>query len=134
MTYLSKSKQSQIISGVVFLMMAASIHASSNTPLNHAALAEEIPGMTMFGITQFGMNGDDKYIFCDGRDYQRRTIKHFFIAEPVALTPLVMPEPKIELSPPVATPKVQAKPIAIQKKKAPKKTMSKPVADCLSAK
>jgi hypothetical protein len=134
MTYLLKIKQSRIISGVVFLMMAASVHASNNAPLNHAALAEAKPETTIFGITQFGRNGDDKYIFCDDHDCQRRTAKHFYVAEAVALAPLVMPEPKIESVPLVETPKFQMTPIAKPKKKTAKKTVSKPSTNCLPAK
>lgn len=80
--------------------------ASVNSPSNYiASLAQENQRPTFHFVMQFGMPGDQKYVFCHEQDCQRRTPKHIAIAEKSILPPLKMPDPvKLEPTvPPIPT-------------------------------
>lgn len=97
------------------------------------SLAQPSPVSRVSGVTQFGMPGDHKYIFCEGADCPDRTTKHF--NEPPPPQPLVMPkaasvyvEPMIEEAVPVA--KKAPAPKSKMKKRKASKPVRKHTNDC----
>lgn len=112
---------------MIFSLATASVISPG---VNNASLANENPLSTYFDITQFGMPGDDNFVFCHEHDCQHRTIKHIFIAEITKPTPLIMPEPvKAEL--PEVTKLIPSKPASHPKKRKPKKPIKKKTVSCV---
>lgn len=97
------------------------------------SLEQPSPVSRVSGVTQFGMPGDHKYIFCDGADCPPRTPKH--ISEPPPPPPLVMPKP-VYVEPPVAEPpaRLKAKPTPKHKKRKAHKPVKKHTNDCAVSK
>lgn len=90
------------------------------------SLAQPSPVSRVSGVTQFGMPGDHKYIFCEGADCPDRTQKHF--NEPPPPPPLVMPKPApVYVEPMVEEAAPAAKKAPAPKLKPKKRKASKPV-------
>lgn len=97
------------------------------------SLAQPSPVSRVSGVTQFGMPGDHKYIFCEGADCPARTPKHF--NEPAPTPPIVMHKaapvyvvPIVEETAPAA--KQAPKPKPKLKKRKARKPVPKHTNDC----
>lgn len=110
-----------IASMTVFSLANASVISFKG---NDTTLASENPISASLGITQFGMPGDDKYVFCHERDCQHRTTKHIFVAEVSKPIPLIMPEPtRLDVLPVIET--VSLKPVSTSHKRKIRKPVKK---------
>lgn len=72
---------------VIAISLAVTNNMVMAASLSNFNSEESNPVIRVFDITQFGMQGDKKYIFCEGADCPSHTIKH--ISEPQTL--LVLP-------------------------------------------
>jgi hypothetical protein len=82
-------------------------------PAANPSLEQPSPISRLSGVIQFGMPGDQKFIFCDGSDCPMRSRKH--LSEPVPASPavlhkelaaeeyLVMPPASTQTNPPLAS-------------------------------
>jgi hypothetical protein len=97
-----------------------------NTTPNKASLEQPSPLSRITGVTQFGMPGDQKYIFCDGADCPPSTPKSVSTSKPVIALKNVTPD--VIASEPLVVSK--PKHISKAKKHKPNKPVQKHNHDC----
>jgi hypothetical protein len=93
MTQILRSSRLAIGMLIAVMLLSTACTTSNQSFLNNASLAQENPAIAYLNITQFGLPGDEQYVFCDERDCPSRTIKHRYRAEVAKFSLLVMPEP-----------------------------------------
>jgi hypothetical protein len=77
-----------------FAILVAGCASNTKIPAYLSALPSVIesdPIVHTYGIEQFGMPRDARFVFCDGDDCADRTLKH--LPDPPVVTPLAMPMP-----------------------------------------
>lgn len=92
------------------------------------SLGEPSPVGPAFGVTQFGMPRDAKYIFCSDMDCPERTTKTLtsppVVVVPQPITATVIPQ---SIQPPIELSRAKVKPVKKIKKKAVRRKRAVPI-------
>ncbi len=72
---------------VIAISLAVTNNMVMATSSINSSFEESYPTIRVFDITQFGMQGDKKYIFCEGADCPNHTIKHISEPQTFLVTP-----------------------------------------------
>lgn len=120
---------------------AATVWAQSDPvalpkPATNPSLEQPSPLSRVSGVTQFGMPGDQKFIFCDGADCPVRSRKH--LSEPRQTTALVATKviaiEEVVDAQPAARQMSPATPIKQSTQRKARKSAKKRVNDCRATK
>lgn len=110
-----------LMASISFGLFDTAAYAESSQPLKKQAAP------LIMGVTSFGMQGEQKYIFCDRPECPERSQKNIYVPPPPP--PLRMPDPIVatpQAAMPVATVETAPKHIAKKPGKHKKKKKSSP--------